>query len=405
MNDHTPMIEHLRTENAALHEHLADVEQRLRNLEAHNRALLNAIPDVLLRITRDGIFVDYKAERNDQLAAPPEVFLGNSIYDIIPPAVAIPSMERVAQALDTGEVQTYEYDLEVPSGTHSFEARYSKYNEHEVIVLIRDITQRKQAEQELSIFKALIDRAPDSIIVTSHGTRIYANDAYSQLLGYESTIGLSREEVTPQSEQSKIGEILTHIQQHGHWQGPYVYLRKDGSTVMTDMSVFAFHTMCDQPEIYDVSTLGIVVRDMTRHLEQEAERLQLQQQIIDAQQVAIRELSTPLIPLSPSVVLMPLIGSLDSYRAQLVMETLLEGIALHQAETAILDITGLSVVDTGVANALMQAAQAVRLLGARVVLTGIGPAMAQSLVHLGTDLTSVTTRGSLQSAVVEAVKR
>lgn len=133
------------------------------------------------------------------------------------------------------------------------------------------------------------------------------------------------------------------------------------------------------------------------------ERIALQQQVIDSQQAAIRELSTPLIPLAHNVVLMPLIGSIDSSRAQLVMETLLEGVAHYQADTVILDITGVSVVDTQVANAFIQAAQAVRLLGARVILTGIGPAMAQTLVHLGVDLSTLETRGSLQSAVVEAL--
>lgn len=404
MNANTPMIDQLRAENATLHARVVEIEQRLRDLEAHNRALLDAIPDLMFRITRDGIFVAYKAERDDELAAPPDVFLGKRIHDVIPPDVAIPSMERIEQALNTGKVQTYEYTMTLPGGPRSFEARYSRYDEHEVILLIRDVTQRKQIEQELHVFKALIDRAPDGIVVAHDSTRIYANHAYSQLLGYESTVGLTRESVTPASEHGKIEQILAHIRQHGSWQGPYEYLRKDGSTVMTDMSAFAFNRTSDQADSYDVSTLGIIVRDMTRHLQQDAERQQLQQQIIDAQQAAIRELSTPLIPLSPSVVLMPLIGSIDSYRAQLVMETLLDGIALHQAETAILDITGLSVVDTGVANALIQAAQAVKLLGAQVVLTGIGPAMAQSLVHLCTDLTSIITRGSLQSAVVEAVR-
>jgi anti-anti-sigma regulatory factor len=85
------------------------------------------------------------------------------------------------------------------------------------------------------------------------------------------------------------------------------------------------------------------------------------------------------------------------------MESLLEGVAHHQAETAILDITGVSVVDTQVANALIQAAQAVKLLGAQVVLTGIGPAMAQTLVGLGADLSSIVTRGNLQSGIAYAI--
>jgi anti-anti-sigma factor len=101
---------------------------------------------------------------------------------------------------------------------------------------------------------------------------------------------------------------------------------------------------------------------------------------------------------------MPLIGTIDSRRAQQVMETLLEGIAQHQADLVILDITGVSVVDTQVAQAFIQAAQAVRLLGAQVMLTGIQPQIAQTLVHLGVDLSNILTRGSLQAGIATALE-
>jgi rsbT co-antagonist protein RsbR len=100
---------------------------------------------------------------------------------------------------------------------------------------------------------------------------------------------------------------------------------------------------------------------------------------------------------------MPLIGTLDSGRAQQVMETLLEGVSTHQAELAILDITGVSMVDTQVAQALVRSAQAVRLLGAQVMLTGLQPQIAQTLVHLGVDLSDIVTRGSLQAGIIYAL--
>jgi rsbT co-antagonist protein RsbR len=138
---------------------------------------------------------------------------------------------------------------------------------------------------------------------------------------------------------------------------------------------------------------------------QEAEREALQQQVIDAQRSALRELSTPLIPITDDVVIMPLIGTIDSGRAQQVMETLLEGVAQHQARLVILDITGVSVVDTQVAQAFIQAAQAVRLLGAQVMLTGIQPQIAQTLVHLGVDLSGIQTQGNLQEGIRAALRR
>jgi anti-anti-sigma factor len=111
------------------------------------------------------------------------------------------------------------------------------------------------------------------------------------------------------------------------------------------------------------------------------------------------ELSTPLIPLMKDVVIMPLIGTIDTQRAQQVIETLLRGVSQHRARKAIVDITGVSVVDTGVANALIHAAQAVRLLGTEVILTGIRPDVAQTLVGLGIDLRGIVTCGTLQSGI------
>jgi rsbT co-antagonist protein RsbR len=146
-------------------------------------------------------------------------------------------------------------------------------------------------------------------------------------------------------------------------------------------------------------------RDLTEQRRIEAERQALQDQVIDAQRAALRELSTPLIPVSDKVVIMPLIGTIDTGRAQQVMETLLEGVAHHQATLAILDITGVSIVDTQVAQALIGAAQAVRLLGAQVMLTGIQPQIAQTLVHLGVDLSNIETRGSLQSGIADALRK
>jgi anti-anti-sigma factor len=148
-----------------------------------------------------------------------------------------------------------------------------------------------------------------------------------------------------------------------------------------------------------------IVRDMSDIAAVEAERNALQQEVIDAQRAALRELSTPLIPISKDVMIMPLIGTIDSQRAQMVLEALLEGVAHHQASLAIIDITGVSIVDTQVAQALVQAAQAVRLLGARVMLTGIQPQIAQTLVTLGVDLAEIITRGSLQSGIAMALQQ
>jgi len=143
--------------------------------------------------------------------------------------------------------------------------------------------------------------------------------------------------------------------------------------------------------------------DVTEQTAMQAEREQMQAQLIQAQQDTLRELSTPLIPIADHGVIMPLIGAIDTIRAQQILESLLEGVAAHQAEVAILDITGVQVVDTQVAQALIRAAQAVKLLGARIMLTGIQPQIAQTLVHLGIDLQGITTHSTLQSGITAAL--
>lgn len=111
------------------------------------------------------------------------------------------------------------------------------------------------------------------------------------------------------------------------------------------------------------------------------------------------ELSTPLLSISDSIVVMPLIGSIDTQRVQHMITTLLSGVAELRAKSVILDITGVPVVDTQVANALLQAAQSVRLLGAQIILCGIRPEVAQVLVNLGVDFSQLSTHATLQSAI------
>jgi anti-anti-sigma factor len=150
-----------------------------------------------------------------------------------------------------------------------------------------------------------------------------------------------------------------------------------------------------------------IATDITERKRAAAEREAQRQQaeLIRVQTALLQELSTPLIPISVRTVVMPLIGSLDSGRAQQVLETLLHGIADQRAEVAILDITGVPMVDSQVANTLIRAAQAVKLLGAQVVLTGIRPEVAQTLVGMDVDLRGIVTRSTLRDGIAYALQR
>jgi rsbT co-antagonist protein RsbR len=153
--------------------------------------------------------------------------------------------------------------------------------------------------------------------------------------------------------------------------------------------------------------LASLIEDVTDRMQAAAAQQQLrdQQAIIRSQQESLLELSTPLIPITDTVVAMPLIGALDSRRAQQVLTTLLDGIVETRATVAILDITGVPIVDTQVANALIQAAQAVKLLGAQVVLTGIRPEVAQTLIGLGVQLGDIITMSNLQAGISYATRK
>lgn len=118
----------------------------------------------------------------------------------------------------------------------------------------------------------------------------------------------------------------------------------------------------------------------------------------------LRELSVPVVPVWEGVLVVPLVGVLDSTRAREMMQTLLEAVVRQRARVVILDITGVPAVDTQVADHLIRTVKATRLLGARSVLVGIRPAIAQTLVRLGVDLESVHTEADLQSGLQYAFR-
>ncbi|WP_432559422.1 STAS domain-containing protein [Granulicoccus sp. GXG6511] len=126
------------------------------------------------------------------------------------------------------------------------------------------------------------------------------------------------------------------------------------------------------------------------------------ERVIRQQQDALRELSTPVLPVRERLLIMPIIGILDSERATQLTEQLLNGIHRHRALVVVIDITGAPEVDVAVANHLVQTVDASRLMGASVIITGVSPRIAQTLVTLGVDLSKMNTIGDLQSGLEEA---
>lgn len=389
-----------------------------------------------------------------------------------------------------------------------------------VLGIYEDITNLKHQEDELRIFKLLVENAPDGIGITDPNMVLtYANPAFAAMLGYSDLVGMTVHSITHPDD---LERLRTVIQQVAQGEAPHEtirYMRSDGSVITVQASLLALRDglgnvigyasisrditealraeenlraseqrhralldaipdlifllsadgvfldykadslsnlilppemflnkrveeilppylaeitlrhiealkRTNQMQTYEYQVqLGdrladfearmvwsnqdvlVLARDITEQKRAERERLAMQEQIIQAQQAALRELSTPLVPIADGVVAMPIIGTIDTMRAQQIMETLLHGIADHHADIAILDITGVKVVDTQVAAALVRSAQAARLLGAQVVLTGISPEVAQTLVHIGIEMRDIVAKSTLQQGIAYALKQ
>lgn len=277
-------IEDPIAELARLHRRVAALEAELavlRPSEAELRAMFRAMTDVVLVMSRDGRYLRIGDTAPDLLYRPSMDLIGKRMHDVMPAAAADFFLTHIRQALERQSVVTMDYSMPLEEREVWFSANISPLSNDAVVLVCRDVTERKRNE--------------------------------------------------------------------------------------------------------------LLLQDSLR-----------QQELLRAHEAALLQLSTPLIPISDTVVVMPLVGRLDQARVDHVMQTLLEGVQRTRAQVVILDITGVAVVDAAVADALVRAARAVGLLGARVVLTGIRPDVAATLASLGTDLMGLDTRGTLQDGIHHA---
>lgn len=161
--------------------------------------------------------------------------------------------------------------------------------------------------------------------------------------------------------------------------------------------------------------LNVLIDDLTYELEQRKKaqkeleeklaKISEQQKTIVQQQEDLLELSSPVSKVWDNILILPVIGTLDSQRTQIMMENLLQKIVDTGCTISILDITGVPTVDTQVANHLLKTVTSARLLGAECIISGISPAIAQTIVHLGIDLSTIRTKATLQDAMIYAMKQ
>jgi rsbT co-antagonist protein RsbR len=158
----------------------------------------------------------------------------------------------------------------------------------------------------------------------------------------------------------------------------------------------------DLPLVEMMAHIGSQLGQFIERRRAEAEQARLREEVIRMQDELLAELSSPLVPLTDEVLLMPLVGAVDARRAGRIIQTLLQNLAESRVPIVIIDITGVSVVDAQVANTLVQATQAARLLGTQVVLTGMRGGVARALVGLGVELSGITSRKTLRDGLASA---
>ncbi|KYG06388.1 hypothetical protein BE21_00125 [Sorangium cellulosum] len=397
MMDNTQSLTEIERENAALRRRVAELEGAQAKLEA----LCSVSTAFIAFFDRNGVVL----EMFPTLVIPAEMARharGRHLTSVVRDDYIERCAEVIRESLAKKTVLSIEYPVTFRDRQLWIQAACKPFTEDSVLWVGRDVTAQRHlasAQAELRDFQALVDSAPDGVCMASEeGAIFYANQAFRTMTGHgDGTLGMRLSDLYVE-EQDPLSGIVQRCFERGSWQGTLGLDQRDGGTLPCQVSMVALAGEAGRPP-----ALATIARDLTPLREAELERLALQEQVIQAQQATLRELSTPLVPLAEGVVAMPLIGALDSARAQQAMEKLLDGIVQHQFHTAILDVTGVKDVDAESADALLRIARAARLLGAKLVLTGIGADTAQTLVDLDVDLESITTHGTLQSGIAHAL--
>ncbi|NJP07132.1 MAG: PAS domain S-box protein [Chloroflexaceae bacterium] len=269
-----------------------------------------------------------------------------------------------------------------------------------LMITAMDITERKQMEADLRTseaqFRSLLENNATAVVIRQGERFCFANAATERLSGY------SHEELLTMDVWDIVHPDFVDLVRH------YSSLRLQGDAVPR-MYEIQIRTKSGQPHwvymnaeriLFDGQpALIAMMTDIEDRKQREVEHNRFQEVIIAAQHETLRQLAAPLIPINEDVMIMPLIGHINAERAQHMTSTMLEALMHHRARIAVLDLTGIPAIDTSIASALVELAQAVRLLGARVIMTGIRPDIAQKLVELDASLTGLTTYSTLQAGI------
>jgi rsbT co-antagonist protein RsbR len=264
--------------------------------------------------------------------------------------------------------------------------------------------------KSFELLQSVIDTFPDPIFVKDVQHRwIACNRAFCELMGrpYAEVIGHGDADYFPPEQVKVFAEGDDRVVATGQpIENEELITHQDGSVRVIWTRKFPLKNDQGTP----IGSCGIItdITDFRRRQEQvaalEAE-IRSQIEVIQGQNAMLDELSVPVIQVWENILLLPLVGAIESHRAAQIMENLLESVGRTSAQIVIIDITGVPVVDTSVASYLIRAVQATQLLGCESILVGISPEIAQTLVGLGVDFSRIITRATLQNGLEYGLKR
>ncbi len=361
------------------------------------RLIVEAVPNALVMANHDGSIVLVNSQTERLFGYGRDELIGQSVELLVPARVrgahpsyrvgffADPKTRAMGAGRDLYGVHKDGHEIPVEIGLNPMTTEEGTF----VLASIIDITARKQAAER---FRLIVEAAPNAMVMANHdGSIVLVNAQTEQLFGYgrDELIGQSVELLVPARVRGahpsyRVG-FFTDPKTRAMGAGRDLYgVHKDGHEIPVEIGL--------NPMVTEEGTFVLAsIIDITARKQAE--------ETIARQAQEILEVSTPVVQVWDGVIAAPLIGTLDSQRTEQFMERLLQRIVETNSPVALVDITGVPTLDTQTAQHLIETVTAVRMLGAQVVLTGVRPVLAQTLVHLGIDLSSLVTRSSMSAGL------
>jgi rsbT co-antagonist protein RsbR len=370
--------------------------------DLHSRFFFLSL-DLMAVANPEGYFIELNPAWTRTLGFSLEELRQMPFIDFVHPEDREATLKEAAKLFAGADSVYFENRYRSKDGSYRWLAWTSRLSDEDKLIFAcaRDITAQKELLADRDRFRALAENTTDFVgMVDLTGSATYLNPAGKRLLG-DPDMDTAQIRIAgshpPEYTERVLNEGLPYAAAHGTWTADGVILNKDGRTIPVSQVVVAL-----KDEKGALAGFGTIIRDLSM-----IEQFKKLEQELRNQQSSLLEMlhamSTPIIPITEHIVVMPLIGTMDSHRAEQFLDAALEGAAARGSQVIIIDITGLRHIDSGVAETLVRTAAALKLLGAVVVLTGIRAEIARTLVGLGLELSTLTTHSTLQSGITHAL--